>query len=95
MDSFSLIKDKDKLFVICNVCISNVSKQKGMDALVQIKNYYEQQFDDTVKFLVMPVLEPSLQKMEVINPKLISEETIKELKENYEKFLKKISEINK
>ena len=95
MDSFSLIKDKDKLFVICNVCISNVSREKGMNALVQIKNYYEQQFDDTIKFLVMPVLEPSLQKMEVINPKLISEKTVQELKENYEIFLQKISENNK
>lgn len=95
MDSFSLIKDKDKLFVICNVCISNVNRERGCKMMCEINEHFSKQFDDTVKFLVMPVLEPSLQKMEVINPKLISEETVKELKENYENFLKKISEINK
>ena len=88
----SLISDKDKLFVVANICISNVNKDRGMRMLVEIDNYFRKQFDDTVKFLVMPVLVEEKQGIEILNPKFATNEMIQTLQENYENLLKILEE---
>ena len=90
----SLISDKDKLFVVANICISNVNRDHGMRMLVEIDNHFRKQFDDTVKFLVMPVLVEEKQGLEILNPKFADAEMIKNLEEKYEKILQKIEEIS-
>lgn len=88
----SLLKDKDKLFVVANICISNVNKEKGMRMLNEIQNYFGKQFDDTVKFFVMPVLVEEKQGLEILNPKFATNEIIQTLQENYENLLKILEE---
>lgn len=88
----SLLKDKDKLFVVANICISNVNKEKGMRMLNEIQNYFGKQFDDTVKFFVMPVLVEEKQGLEILNPKFATNEMIQTLQENYENLLKILEE---
>lgn len=88
----SLLKDKDKLFVVANICISNVNKDKGMRMLNEIQNYFGKQFDDTVKFFVMPVLVEEKQGLEILNPKFATNEMIQTLQENYENLLKILEE---
>ena len=88
----SLLKDKDKLFVVANICISNVSREKGMCMLNEIQNHFGKQFDDTVKFFVMPVLVEEKQGLEILNPKFATNEMIQNLQENYENLLKILEE---
>ena len=88
----SLIPDKDKLFVVANICISNVNKDRGMHMLVEIDNYLRKQFDDSIKFLVMPVLVEEKQGIEILNPKFATNEMIQTLQENYENLLKILEE---
>ena len=88
----SLLSDKDKLFVVANICISNINREHGMRMLVEIDNHFRKQFDDTVKFLVMPVLVEEKQGIEILNPKFADTDLLKELKENYEKILAKLEE---
>ena len=51
----SLLHDKDKLILVVNVYIKDLSRQRGIVQLHQLKEYFESKFDDTVKVLVMPV----------------------------------------
>ena len=88
----SLLKDKDKLFVVANICISNINRDHGMRMLVEIDNHFRKQFDDTVKFLVMPVLVEEKQGLEILNPKFATNEMIQTLQENYENLLKILEE---
>lgn len=88
----SLLSDKDKLFVVANICISNINKDYGMHMLVEIDNHFKKQFDDTVKFLVMPVLVEEKQGLEILNPRFADNKIMQELKENYENILTKLEE---
>ncbi len=90
-DNISLIKDKDKLFVVMNLCISNVSRDKAIHMLLKYENHFNK-FDDTVRFFVIPVLDPTLQKMEILNPRFVDDNLIKELTEKYENLLSLINE---
>ena len=76
----SLLKDKDKLFIVANICISNVNRDLGVHMLAEIDNHFKKQFDDTVKFFVMPVLVEETNEM------------IQTLQENYENLLKILEE---
>ena len=91
-DNISLIKDKDKLFVVMNICITGISIEKAMHMLLDYENNFSNKFDDTVKFFVIPVLDPTLQKMEILNPRFVDDNLIKELKEKYENLLSIIKE---
>ena len=88
----SLLKDKDKLFVVANICISNINRDHGMRMLNEIQNHFGKQFDDTVKFFVMPVLVEEKQGLEILNPKFATNEMIQTLQENYENLLKILEE---
>ena len=90
----SLISDKDKLFVVANICIANTNRDHGMRMLVEIDNHFRKQFDDSIKFIVMPVLVEEKQGLEILNPKFADAEMIKNLEEKYEKILQKIEEIS-
>ena len=88
----SLLKDKDKLFIVANICISNVNRDLGVHMLAEIDNHFKKQFDDTVKFFVMPVLVEEKQGLEILNPKFATNEMIQTLQENYENLLKILEE---
>jgi hypothetical protein len=90
----SLLKDKDKLFIVANICISKVNKEDRIHMLMDIQNYFEKQLDNTVKFFVMPVLIEEKQGIEILNPKFADAKLLNELKENYEKILVKLEEIS-
>lgn len=85
------IYDKDKLIVIANICISNVSRDTAMYAMNQMQQHLKGTFDCSVKTMVMPVLEPSLQKIEIFNADKCDEKILKKLNENYEKVIESFS----
>jgi len=88
----SLLDDKDKLILVVNVCIKDVSRERGITQLNQLKEYFENKFDDTVKVLVMPVLCEEYQGVEVLNPIFADKEMLDRLNNNYEEILKKLNE---
>ena len=88
----SLLNDKDKLILVVNVCIKNISRERGLLQINQLKDHFESKFDDTVKVLVMPVLCEEYQGVEVLNPIFADKETLDRLNNNYEEILKKLNE---
>jgi len=88
----SLLHDKDKLILVVNVCIKDLSRQRGIAQLHQLNKYFESKFDDTVKVLVMPVLCEEYQGVEVLNPIFADKEMLERLNNNYEEILKKLNE---
>lgn len=91
----SLLDDKDKLILVVNVYIKDLSRQREIAQLHQfLKEYFESKFDDTVKVLVMPVLCEEYQGIEVLNPIFADKEMLDRLNNNYEEILKKLNEKN-
>lgn len=88
----SLIKDKDKLIIVGYVCIKDLSREKGIRIINNIKEYLEVSFDETVKVLVMPVLSEEKQGIEVLNPVFADKNLLDKLNECYEKILKLLEE---
>jgi len=88
----SLIKDKDKLIIVGYVYIKDLSRERGIRIINSIKDYLENNFDDTVKVLVMPVLSEEKQGIEVLNPVFADNNFVNMLNENYEKILKLLEE---
>ena len=88
----SLLHDKDKLILVVNVYIKDLSRQRGIVQLHQLKEYFESKFDDTVKVLVMPVLCEEYQEIKVLNPIFADKEMLDRLNNNYEEILKKLNE---
>ena len=88
----SLIKDKDKLIIVGYVCIKDLSREKGIRIINNIKEYLEASFDETVKVLVMPVLNEEKQGIEVLNPVFADNSLLGKLNECYEKILKLLEE---
>ena len=75
----SLLKDKDKLFIVANICISNVNRDLGVHMLAEIDNHFKKQFEEK-------------QGLEILNPKFATNEMIQTLQENYENLLKILEE---
>lgn len=88
----SLLKDKEKLIIVGNVYVKELNRERGVRMFNNIKEYLENKFDDTVKVLVMPVLNEEKQGIEVLNPVFADNNLIKKLNENYEKILKTLEE---
>lgn len=88
----SLLADKDKLFIVANICIKNINRERGIPMLNEFRNYFSQQFDNTIKFFVMPVLLEEKQGIEVLNPVFADNNLLKKLNESYEKILKLLEE---
>lgn len=88
----SLLNDKDKLILVVNVCIKNVSRERGLLQINQLKNYFENKFDDTVKVLIMPVLSEEKQGIEILNPIFADNDLIKKIDEDYNKIIKILQE---
>lgn len=82
------LKDKDKLIIVANVCVANIGIEIMRFRMIEIMNYLQSLFNDgTVKIIVMPVIVPELQKIEIFNADKCDEEILKKFNENYEKSL--------
>lgn len=91
MSEFKTLSDKDKIIAIVNICTANLSRQRGCEILSQAYQHFSQMFDDSVKVVVMPVLDKSLQKIEVFNAEKCDEEILRKFNENYEKVIESFS----
>ena len=89
-----LLNDKDKLLLVVNVCIKDTSREHSMIRLTQLKEYFENKFDSTVKVLVMPVLSENKQGIEVLNPIFADKKMLEQLNNNYKEILKILNENN-
>ena len=88
----SLLNDKDKLILVANVYIKNISRERGLLQINQLKAYFESKFDDTVKVLVMPVLCEEKQGIEILNPIFADNDLLKKIDEDYNKIVKILEE---
>ena len=88
----SLLKDKEKLIIVGNVYVKELNRERSVHMFNNIKEYLENKFDDTVKVLVMPVLNEEKQGIEVLNPVFADKNLLDKLNENYEKILKTLEE---
>lgn len=88
----SLLKDNEKLIIVGNVYVKELNRDRGLRMINSIKEYLENNFDDTVKVLVMPVLSEEKQGIEVLNPIFADNNILDKLNECYEKILKLIEE---
>ena len=90
--SISLIKDKDKLIIVGYVYVKNLSRDKGIQLIHSVENYLKDNFDDTVKVLVMPILTEEKQGIEILNPIFADNNLFVKLNEYYENILKLFEE---
>ena len=88
----SLLNDKDKLILVVNVCIKNVSRERGLLQINQLKDHFESKFDDTVKVLGMPVLCKEKQGIKILNPIFADNNLLKKIDEDYNKIIKILEE---
>lgn len=90
-EQFKTLNDKDKVILIANVYVKNVTRERAILMMNQMLNHFKDIFDDTVKVLVMPVLDESLQKIEIFNADKCNEEILQKLNENYAKVIESFS----
>ena len=82
--------DKERLFIVVYLNISNFSDQQNIKAYIyNISNSLK--YDDTINTLVIPVRD-SETRIECINPMLLNKEQYKEVENKINEFKEKINE---
>lgn len=81
------MKDCEKIFLVFYLRVENVCSEDMDEYLLKASNALKSGYDDSVNCIFIPLYEGGDSRVEVINPRYISEDEYKKLTEKVNKYL--------